>query len=84
MWKITADHLASVGERSKVGFGRTGTKVYTLFDKFRLYDDDGEMYYEGVSAGLETGFEPLNWAMAYAGCTEIRFLNFETGEWEIL
>lgn len=52
--------------------------------KFRLYDDDGELYYEGLSSDAETeaAFDPLDWAMGHSGCTRIDYLI--NGKWEIL
>lgn len=49
-----------------------------IADRFRLYDDDGNLYFEGVfhcSGANEnyTGFEPLWWFGEQYGCTEIRF-----------
>jgi len=52
-----------------------------LTQRFRLLDDDGIVYYEG-KATADTDFEPLDWAAANAGCTEIQYL--EQGRWEIL
>lgn len=53
------------------------------FTQFRLYDDDGILYYEGYYNGLEgdeeAAFEPLDWASAYAGCTTLKYL--ENSEW---
>lgn len=52
-------------------------------DTFRLYDDDGELYYTGrlVVDGAYTTYEdqeacfaPLDdWGMAWAGCTSVRW-----------
>jgi hypothetical protein len=57
---------------------------------FRLYDDDGELYYEGRiivgpvdEAGTELDFMPLDWAMSNAGCTRIDYRN-AAGQWEML
>lgn len=54
--------------------------------KFRMYDDDGELYYEGrilTQADDETLFAPLDdYGTPNAGCTEIRYLNGR--EWRTL
>ncbi|TSP14045.1 hypothetical protein [Cupriavidus campinensis] len=52
---------------------------------FRLYDDDGELYYEGLSSDRdsETAFQPLDWAMADSGCTRIDYKQ-DDGTWETL
>ncbi len=48
---------------------------------FRMKDDDGEVYYEGLSGGMT--FNPLDdFGMPNAGCTTIEYL---TGrKWEAL
>lgn len=48
---------------------------------FRLYDDDGELYYEGLSIE-NNSFDPLDDEMDNSGCTEIHYLN--NGKWEQL
>lgn len=46
--------------------------------KFRMFDDDGNLYYEGVASGKD--LEPLyDYGMPNAGCTYIQF--FEDGKW---
>jgi hypothetical protein len=58
--------------------------------RYRLKDDDGNIYYyifsdidvnEGTEGQL---FRPLDWAMAYAGCTTIEYKDTETGEYKVL
>jgi hypothetical protein len=42
--------------------------------KFRLYDDDGELYYEGVledDDDCENQTAALRWGESMAGCTRI-------------
>ena len=56
-------------------------------DAFRIYDDDGNLYYRGRhfgDSGSESGFEPLDWATGFAGATTIKYRNAETGVWEVL
>lgn len=51
---------------------------------FRMYDDDGELYYSGRIIGSEE-FEPLDdFGAPNAGCTEIRYRNPTTNKWETL
>ena len=51
-------------------------------EKFRMYDDDGELYYEGYSND-SSSFQPLDdFGMPNAGCTEIKY--YENGKWETL
>lgn len=52
-----------------------------LTHRFRIYDSDRELYYEGRSDD-SSSFEPLEWAQWYAGATEIRYL--EGGKWRTL
>lgn len=57
--------------------------------RFRLKDDDGEVYFLGrylsrrdPTAISESAFGPLMWAEGYAGCTSIEYLRGDV--WEIL
>lgn len=44
--------------------------------EFKLFDDDGELYYEGLIVGDYTGLEPLDdFGLPNAGCTEIAYKN---------
>lgn len=55
--------------------------------KFRLYDDDGELYYEGRSTDstTEAAFDPLDcYGKPNAGAVTIKYLSEETGEWVVL
>ena len=50
--------------------------------RFRLLDDDGENYYEGLSDDCESQrafASPDDFCQGYAGCTEIHF--FTDGAW---
>ena len=85
IWRIDRDCLEPAGsEDSAVGFGQGSTlelKPYHKRKRFRLLDDDGEIYYAGWSTS--ESFAPLDWAAHYAGCTEIQYRN-RNGEWEAL
>jgi hypothetical protein len=52
---------------------------------FRMRDDDGELYFEGLLYGEHTtGFEPLeDFGMPDSGCTTIEYVNGQ-GHWEAL
>ena len=85
MWTITDDRL----ERgTKVGTTSTNydeAKTALLKHRFRLLDDDGEVYYEGLSDDRDSqrAFDPLDdFGLGYAGCTEIQYL--EMGVWHPL
>ena len=50
---------------------------------FKMFDDDGEWYFDGIIAGIYDGFEPLeDFGMPYAGCTEIHFR--KDGKWKAI
>jgi hypothetical protein len=91
-WTMTKDFLAdgSIITHSEVGVvGPRGAKLtvdeilnHPDRKKFRLRDDDGELYYEGYLVGGE-GFEPLDdFGMPNAGATTIEF--WEEGGWKPL
>jgi hypothetical protein len=48
---------------------------------FRLYDDDGELYYEGLCVE-NNSFYPLDEEQPNSGVTEIHYFN--NGKWEQL
>jgi hypothetical protein len=56
---------------------------------FRLLDDDGEVYYEGVCLDLERmpqdgAFEPLDWARYRDGCTRMDYRRRGETKWRVL
>jgi hypothetical protein len=83
-WIITKDVIengADEGVMSRAGSPREGFPS----EKFRMFDDDGELYYEGMAEqdNESSGFEPLDdFGMPNAGCTEIQY--FEKGKWNTL
>jgi hypothetical protein len=85
MWTITNDMLE---EGKKVGTSSCDydkTKTFLLPRRFRMLDDDGEIYYEGVSddCDSERAFEPLDdFGEGYAGCTQIHY--FDGQSWKQL
>lgn len=81
MWQITIDFISHSDSKSAVGTGNPGNLKedhvhYQLPYRFRLYDDDGVLYFEGASSDRdsERAFDPLDWAQQDSGCTEIRYL----------
>jgi len=60
----------------------TGRDVTGCSCRFRLLDDDGDVYAYGKASG-ET-FAPLNAYMSSYGCTEIQYENQKTGKYETL
>lgn len=82
MWQITKDVLEGKAVDIRSADWKPGV---SLTQRFRMYDDDGYLYYEGVSDDSETedGFAPLDdYGMPNAGCTEIRYLR--DGKWATL
>lgn len=78
---ITKDHICD-GDLDNAKFGNMkALEEGKAVHKFRLFDDDNEMYYEGLSTN-SSSFDPLDWAMEHDGCTDIKYL--ENGKWESL
>jgi hypothetical protein len=76
-WFITKDILQLDIQTYEAG------PEHSNWTMFRLLDDDGYVYCEGLATQtLETGFEPLDWARYQLGCTSIQYLN--NGTWETL
>ena len=70
-WKITNNRI---GSRMRESFTwKDADHLETATHKFRMYDDDGILYYEGISTN-DSSFGPLDdYGMPNAGCTEIRY-----------
>lgn len=83
-FKITKDKVHTAPEHKawdKVGeeFGKyKGGK-----HKFRLLDDDGEIYFYGYS-DCDSSFAPLDWSMPLWGCVDIQYKNPITKEYDSL
>ncbi len=85
-WIITKDNI-SEGLYTAVGTkSYSGMKGLKLTEKFRLKDDDGEIYFYGKSSdsNSERAFEPLDDFGETFGCTSIEYYNKEAKTWEIL
>jgi hypothetical protein len=57
--------------------------------EIRLYDDDGELYYEGRcdqldQADQDAAFAPQDWATNEAGCTSTKYRKVGATKWEDL
>jgi hypothetical protein len=81
-WVITKEWIDD-----KRAVGLTNTKKAAIMQlsefpyQFRMYDDDGNLYYEGRMTELDFG--PLDdYGMPNAGCTELWHLN--DGKWEMM
>ena len=88
MWKITRDIFAEAGgERRQLPYSSDFDPATADFkapgDKFRLLDDDGEVYCEGEFFGDSSGedaFRPLDeYGRGAHGCTRIEYREF--GRW---
>jgi hypothetical protein len=88
MWKITKDYIHEPDEKDKTGtesvdYDEARVVKVKKWTPFRLYDDDDNLYYEGVSSN-SSSFRPLDeFGEGYAGCTMIRYLS-GGGVWEDL
>lgn len=84
MFFITKN-CACISDSGKDEARNTNRSKKGLF-KFRLLDDDGEIYFYGYSSSCddEDAFAPLDYYGEAYGCTEIQYKNMETGEYETL
>lgn len=89
-WVITRDFIASNPQESDAGvigpstipFGITQRLKAGEGKKFRMFDDDGELYYEGLIIGelTEDSGDPLSdFGDPNAGCT--LYKEYENGKW---
>lgn len=97
-WKLTKDNICN-SHRGITGPSRISDKMQTALDfedplpgytrvDWRLYDDDGTLYFEGFlftkDPGSEDLFAPLDDYGEAFGCTEVRVLNNKTKRWEVV
>ena len=78
-WIITNDYIENGLENGTMGPGpgyAQKAKQICYPDNmalFKMFDDDGKLYYAGKIWGDYDGFEPLDdFGMPSAGCTEIQ------------
>lgn len=83
-WTVTHDYLddkpaSVVGPHNAT---MTSEQIATHPDRvaFRMYDDDGELYYRGFLVGDDLHAPLDDYGMPNAGCTSIKVL--EKGKWE--
>ena len=75
-WKITKTFLEGESRAKSRGFETHAAKAT---HRFRLYDDDNELYFEGVSTS-DSSFAPLDsYGMPGFGCTSIRYWEKRNG-----
>lgn len=86
-WTIDKDHIEGTADGLSLGSGdrpERSPDTTTPGEQFRMFDDDGELYYSGSIWGDYDGFEPLDdFGMPSAGCTGIQYQN-DKGEWKWL
>lgn len=84
MFFITKN-CACISDSGKDEYRNKGRSHEGMF-KFRLLDDDGEVYFYGYSSSCddEDAFEPLDCYGEAYGCTAIEYKDPETGEYEQL
>ena len=70
-WEITRDYIDNGAETGLTG-PRNKSRHTANETAFKMYDDDGDLYYAGTIWGAFEGFEPLDdFGMPNAGCTQI-------------
>ena len=88
-WKITKDHIADLSEPAPsncnaVGMfgprGYDGSMDSEMTWKFQMFDDDGELYYEGVQTENAEDAPLYDFGLPNAGCTIIK--HFVKGKFE--
>jgi len=82
-WEITKDYVSGDTYHPKT-IDEIVILKKVLPHEFRLYDDDGELYYEGLSddQSTEDAFQPLD-HYTRDGCTDIKYLE-ANGIWRSL
>ena len=85
MWTITNDLVDGGKQVGTSSCNYDAAQAALTKNPFRLLDDDGEIYYEGLSdsCDLQRAFAPLDdFGRGFAGCTEIHY--FTNGVWKCL
>lgn len=79
-----ADGKHGIIQRYVRVFGDTDESILRrMGHKFRLLDDDGNVYFHGYAAD-DSSFEPLDYAQPRYGATDIQYRDGETNEWKSL
>ena len=89
-WVITEDHLNKAADPlNRTGRGNFMKAIASVLPfQFRLYDDDGVLYFSGKCDNPEEypedqAFAPLDYGMADAGCTRMDYRR-PGGGWQTL
>lgn len=86
-WKIIKDNINKPPDKSEVGRFYKSVPVTGRLFKFRLLDDDRNVYFEGESNNCEdeVAFAPLDYfGLPGYGCTIIQYYNEDVKRWEDL
>ena len=91
MWMLTRDFVSTdlpEGRRSEV-YSRNFTEdqAHRLIHRFRLLDDDGTVYGEGLASSCDDdkAFDPLDdFGEGAWGCVAIEYWNESQQRWEML
>ena len=77
-WIITKDNVSDGEDVGVEGPQNVDSSLRENRSHFSLYDEDGNLYYQGYIYGDYEGFEPLDdFGMPNAGCTGIKI----DGQW---
>lgn len=83
-FKITKDNVHNKEEyKAWECVGKTYGGYKGGKHKFRILDDDKNIYFYGVSDS-DSSFQPLDWASPQWGASEIQYRNEDTKEYETL
>jgi hypothetical protein len=84
MWIITKDYVEKGYAVGKCSTNYEKENHDKLIHKFRMLDDDNNVYYHGLSNN-DSSFSPLdNFGQPNAGCSYIQYQNPITKVWETL
>lgn len=87
IWVVTYDHLDDL---PVLVVGPNNADEREIYNRcktpFRMYDDDGELYYSGLmcdeSEDSEGNGPLMDYGMPNAGAVRLDWKNPKTGEWE--
>lgn len=83
-WAITKDLVSDGLDVGVQGPYNLNPELIDNETAFRMYDDDGELYYEGFLYGDFNCHEPLDdFGMPNAGCTTIK-IRKNSGKWIVV
>jgi hypothetical protein len=92
-WVITVDHIADPSEEAPSNFNAVGMmgprgltataeEIKSQGVEFKMFDDDGELYYEGFVLGDDLNRPLRDFGMPNAGAVDIKI--FVDGVWKTI